>query len=289
MKKTNRPKRPMMKAAAIAALTVGAAGAAQAQVVLGHHYRPHYWDLPTQFDQPFNFPGQTLLYNSTSKAYDDRGKRVDTGLDTDTIFGFTILPHFFKFDPASNWAFAFSLNTYELRIKDSNGFDLSGVGSVIPAFTGWTKPTPDSTIGFDILIGTPFSISSKLDSHLWDYYLRGFYDLNVNNWNIDAVIGYHTADPQRSSISKPKDEYHFNGRLGYDFRNAIQSNMRVTPYLSTDYLRNEDNSSHVWNVGAGLMVTHKDATTWSFGISRTIDGRNVPETRALLAQVWMPF
>jgi len=65
--------------------------------------------------------------------------------------------------------------------------------------------------------------------------------------------------------------------------------MRVTPYLSTDYLRNEDNSSHVWNVGAGLMVTHKDATTWSFGISRTIDGRNVPETRALLAQVWMPF
>lgn len=289
MKRINCLKRPLIKAAVLAGLTAGAVGAAQAQIVLGHHYRPHYWDLPTKFDKPFNFPGQTLLYNSTSKRYDDDGKRVDAGVDTDTLFGFTILPHFFKFDQASDWAFAFSLNTYELRISDSSGFKLSGVGSVIPAFTGWTKPTADSTIGFDILIGTPFSISSKLDSHLWDYYLRGFYDVNINNWNIEAVVGYHTAEPQGSRVSKPKDEYHLNGRLGYDFKNVTQTNMRVTPYVSADYLRNADNSSNVLNVGAGVMVTHKDATSWSVGISKTVDGRNVPETHALLAQVWMPF
>lgn len=289
MKTINRFKRIAFRGTALAGLLAGVVGAADAQVVLGHHYRPHYWDLPTKFDQPFNFPGQTLLFNSTSKRYDDKGKRVDTGVDTDTLFGFTILPHFFKFDPASDWAFAFSLNTYELRIKDSSGTDISGVGSIIPAFTGWTKPTPDSTVGFDILIGTPFSFSSELDSHTWDYYLRGFYDVNIKNWNMEAIVGYHTADPQGGHVSKPKDEWHLNGRLGYDFKNVTATNMRVTPYLSADYLRNSDNSSHVLNMGAGVMVTHKDATSWSVGISKTVDGRNVPETHALLAQVWMPF
>ena len=114
MKTINRFKRSAIRGTVLAGLFAGVVGASDAQIVLGHHYRPHYWDLPTKFDQPFNFPGQTLLFNSTSKRYDDNGKRVDTGVDTDTLFGFTILPHFFKFDPASDWAFAFSLNSRQL-------------------------------------------------------------------------------------------------------------------------------------------------------------------------------
>lgn len=291
MQTTNPQKRPLLRGAAmlgLAGLLAGVAGTAQAQIVLGHHYRPHYWDLPTKFDKPFNFPGQTFLYNSTRNSYDANGNKVDGGVDTDTLFGFTIVPHFFKFEPASDWAYAFSLNTYELRITTPDS-KLSGVGSLIPAFTGWTKPTDNSTIGYDILVGTPFSASSKLDSHTWDYYLRGFYDVNVNNWNIETVVGYHTADPQWKSVAKPKDEYHFNARVGYDIHGVSATDMRVTPYVSADYQRNEDNSSHVLNAGGGVMVKHKDFTIWSVGLSRTVKGQNVPETKALLAQVWMPF
>lgn len=288
MQQQNRSLHRLFRAAILACLMAGLLGSAQAQVALGHHYRPHYWDLPTNFDKPFTFPGQTFLYNSTRNRYDGNGKKVDTGTDTDTLFGFTIVPHFFKFDPASEWAYAFSVSTYEFSSRTPTS-RLSGIGSLIPSFTGWTKPTKNSTIGYDILVGTPFSGSSKLDSHTWDYYLRGFYDVNVNNWNIEAVVGYHTAQPQWNSVSKPKDEYHLNGRVGYDIQGVAPGGMRVTPYVSADYQRNEDNSSNVFNAGGGVMVAHKDFTIWSVGFSKTVNGRNVPETKAILAQVWMPF
>jgi len=288
MKKQKPFKLGLIHALVLAGLGAGAAGTAQAQIVLGHHYRPHYWDLPNKFDNAFVFPGQTFLYNSTRKAYDGRGNKVDTGVDTDTLFGFTIIPYFFKFDKNSDWAYAFSMNTYEFRSSTGNS-SVQGVGSLIPAFTGWTKPTATSTLGYDILIATPFALSSSLDSKQWDYYLRGFYDVNINNWNIEAVIGYHTARPEHRDLARPKDEYHINGRLGYDIHGVTGLGLRVTPYLSTDYQRNEDNSSHVINVGGGVMVTHKNYMNWTLGYSKTVKGQNVPETNALLAQVWMPF
>lgn len=154
MKKQKPFKLSLIHALLLAGLGAGAAGTAQAQIVLGHHYRPHYWDLPNQFDNAFVFPGQTFLYNSTRKTYDNHGNKVDTGVDTDTLFGFTIIPYFFKFDKSSDWAYAFSMNTYEFRTS-SGGASVQGVGSLIPAFTGWTKPTANSTLGYDILIATP--------------------------------------------------------------------------------------------------------------------------------------
>lgn len=284
----NHTSRSFASLCVLAATIAGAPGAAEAQVVLGHHYRPHYWDLPTQFDQPFVFPGQTLLYNSTSKAFDDKGKRVDTGVDTDTLFGFTIVPYFFKFSADSDWAHAFSINTYEFRSSSANG-SISGVGSLIPAFTGWTKPTSASTLGYDILLGTPFSFSSELDSKLWDLYLRGFYDVNIRNWNAEAVVGYHTAFETRSAVSKPRDEYHLNLRLGYDFKGVGAIGLRVTPYLSGDYQRNDKDTANVTNVGGGVFVTHRSGMQWSVGYSKSVDGRNLPETNAVLAQFWMPI
>lgn len=270
-----------------AIVVVGAAPTrAGAQLVLGHHYRPHYWDLPVDFDKPFVFPGQTFVYNSTRSSYDASGKKVDGGVPTDTLFGFTIVPEFFKFDPASRWAFAFSMNTYEFRQTAQGSDPFEGVGSVIPAFTGWTKPTPNSTAGFDSLLSTPFAISPRLDTHTWDLYLRAFYDVNLAGWNAEAVAGYQTSFVQTAGTQKPKDQFHLNGRLGYDLKNVSGVGLRVTPYVSADYQRNDDNSSYVTNLGGGLMVTHKSFTSWSVGYSRSVAGKSVPETNAVLAQLW---
>lgn len=273
--------------AVTAILVLGAAPTrAAAQLVLGHHYRPHYWDLPVEFDKPFTFPGQTFVYNSTDASFDASGKKVHSGVPTDTLFGFTIIPEFFKFDPASTWAFAFSMNTYEFRQAAPGANAFEGIGSVIPAFTGWTKPTANSTAGFDSLLSTPVALSSKLDSHTWDLYLRAFYDLNVANFNAEAVAGYQTSFVQTGGTARPRDQYHLNGRLGYDLKDVSAIKLRVTPYLSADYQLDEKNSSHVVNLGGGLMVTHRTATSWSVGYSRSVSGRNMPETNAVLAQLW---
>jgi hypothetical protein len=257
---------------------------AEAQLVLGHHYRPHYWDLPTEFDKSFVFPGQTFVFNSTDQAYDGSGKKV-TGAPTDTLFGFTLIPEFFKFDPKSDWAFAFSLNTYEFRTVSAGALGVEGVGSVIPAFTGWTKPTANSTVGFDSLLATPFAASSKLDSGTWDAYLRAFGDANLAGFNAEAVVGYQTSFVQRAG-KKPQDQYHLNGRLGYDVKDVSALHLRITPYLSADAQTAANGSSRATNVGGGLMVTHRNFTNWSVGYSRTVSGKNVPETNAVLAQAW---
>jgi hypothetical protein len=269
-------------AGAIVALCV-APSRAEAQLVLGHHYRPHYWDLPTSFEKPFTFPGQTFAYNSTDASYDASGKRV-RGTPTDTLFGFTLVPQFFKFDPTSDWAFAFSLNTYEFRSMNA-GNVVEGVGSVIPAFTGWTKPTENSTVGFDSLVSTPFSMSSKLNSGTWDGYLRAFGDVNLAGVNAEAVVGYQTSFVQRTG-KRPQDQYHLNGRIGYDVKDVTAIRLRVTPYVSADSQLAVDRSSRALNLGGGLMVTHRNFTNWSVGYSRTASGKNVPETNAVLAQLW---
>lgn len=269
------------------ALTPFVGSTAYAQV-LGHHYRPHYWDLPTDFDNSFVFPGQTMYYSSSDKSYNAKGDKVtDPAGKTDTLFGFTIIPYFFKFDKSSDWAYALSLNTYEFRMSTPSGVVANGVGSVIPSFEAWTKPTKDSTIGYDILLSTPFSLSSSLDSKAWDLYVRGFYDLNINNWNIEGIVGYQTTFPE--SGSKPKDQYHFNGRLGYDFKGVTPAGLRVTPYVSTDYQVNEGNTAHLLNVGGGVLFTNKNFVSVSVGYSKSVKGQNMPETNAVLAQVWFPL
>jgi hypothetical protein len=256
---------------------------AEAQLVLGHHYRPHYWDLPTEFEKPFTFPGQTFVYNSTDKSFDASGRKV-TGAPTDTLFGFTLVPEFFKFDPKSDWAFAFSLNTYEFRSITGNNL-LEGVGSVIPAFTGWTKPTANSTVGFDSLLSTPFSVSSKLNGGTWDAYLRAFGDVNFASFNAEAVVGYQSSFVQRSG-KRPEDQVHLNGRVGYDVKDLTTLRLRVTPYVSADTQFAVDGSSRVTNLGGGLMVTHRNFTNWSVGYSKSVSGKNAVETNALLAQLW---
>jgi hypothetical protein len=267
-----------------AVVALGAApSVAEAQLVLGHHYRPHYWDLPTEFEKPFTFPGQTFVFNSTDKSFDANGKRV-TGAPADTLFGFTLVPEFFKFDPKSDWAFAFSLNTYEFRSIAGSSV-VEGVGSVIPAFTGWTKPTANTTVGFDSLLSTPFSVSSKLNSGTWDAYLRAFGDANFAGFNAEAVVGYQTSFVQRSG-KRPGDQYHLNGRLGYDVKDVTAVRLRVTPYLSADTQLAADGSSRVANAGGGLMVTHRNFTSWSVGYSKSLSGKNAPETNAVLAQLW---
>ena len=279
--------RSWLLAMAIGAIVaIGAPSPAEAQLVLGHHYRPHYWDLPVQFEKPFVFPGQTFVYNSTTASYDAAGKKVKGGVPTDTLFGFTIVPEFFKFDPASSWAFAFSMNTYEFRQTAPGANTFEGVGSVIPAFTGWTKPTPNSTAGFDTLLGTPFAVSPKLNTHAWDVYLRAFYDVNLANFNAEAVVGYQTSFVQSAGTTRPRDQFHLNGRLGYDVRNVSAAGLRVTPYLSADWQRNENDSTHVTNLGGGVMVTHRNFTSWSVGYSKSVSGKSAPETNAVLAQLW---
>lgn len=285
--KCNRWKQKLVKVLVLLGTAAGLAGAAQAQV-LGHHYRPHYWDLPTEFENGFVFPGQTLYYSSSDKSFDSDGHKIKNPAGkTDTLFGFTIIPYLFKFEKNSDWAYAFSLNTYEFRLRTPDSVVANGFGSIIPAFTGWTKPTANSTAGYDILLATPFAITSSLDSKAWDLYLRGFYDLNINNWNVDAVVGYHTNFPE--SGGKPKDEYHLNGRLGYDIRGVTGLGLRVTPYVSADYQTNEGSSAYLMNMGGGVMVTHKNYMSWSLGYSKSTKGRNMPETDAVLAQIWFPL
>lgn len=287
--KTNAFKLKISNFVILAGLAAGAciSSTAQAQV-LGHHYRPHYWDLPTEFENGFVFPGQTMYYSSSDKSFDANGNKVTNSTGkTDTLFGFTIIPYFFKLDKSSDWAYAFSMNTYEYRLSNPSGVVANGVGSVIPSFEAWTKPTKNSTIGYDILLSTPFSISSSLDSKAWDLYLRGFYDLNINNWNIEAIIGYQTTFPE--SGNKPKDQYHFNGRLGYDIKGVSDLGLRVTPYISADYQVNQGNTAYLMNVGGGVLVTHKNFMSWSVGYSKSVKGENMPETNAMLAQVWFPL
>lgn len=279
--------RSWLLAMAIGAIVaIAAPTTAEAQLVLGHQYRPHYWDLPVEFEKSFVFPGQTFVYNSTGASYDAGGNKVNGSVPTDTLFGFTIIPVFFKFDPASSWAFAFSMNTYEFRQTSPGADAFEGVGSVIPAFTGWTKPTPNSTAGFDTLLATPFAVSSKLNTQTWDLYLRAFYDVNVANFNAEAVVGYETSFVQSVGTSRPRDQLHLNGRLGYDVKNVSGAGLRVTPYLSADWQRNDNNSSHVTNLGGGVMMTHRSATSWSVGYSKSVAGKSVPETNAVLAQLW---
>jgi len=112
------------------------------------------------------------------------------------------------------------------------------------------------------LAATPFSVSSKLDSHLWNLYARGFYDVNIGNVNVETVLGYHTAIRQGNSVAKPPDEYHANARVGYDFKNVAATGWRVTPYLAADDQRNWGNTSKVLNLGLGVAVSHKNGVTW---------------------------
>lgn len=278
--------------AAIVLATTASLQVVEAQglpVIFGHHYRPHYWDLPTEFSEGFWFPGQTLSYNSTDKKYDAHGNKVSLGGTHDFVFGFTILPYLFKFNPSDAWAYAFSLNTYEYKDRFDGTPGLSGVGNLIPAFTGWTKPTKASTVGYDILLGLPIVASKDMDQRKTDIYLRGFYDTNINNVNFEGVTGYHHAFKGRGETVGYKDDYHVNFRLGYDIVGVTGRDLTVTPYVALDRQWNQGNTQSLTNAGLGVRVGHKNFMNWTVSYTKSLNGRDMIEANMLQSQIWWPI
>lgn len=261
-------------------------------VLNGQQYRPHYWDLPTEFKGSFMFPGQMIFNNSTSTKYDASGKKVGIGSTQYATVGITAIPNVFKFKDSDSWAYAGGIDLLEVKMSSSDPAQakFSGVGNVMADFIAWTKPDANSTVGYNIILGTPVNFVGDDLTKNTDLYLRTFYSKNFGDINFETAAGYQHTWKGKGVTGDIKDNYNINFRLGKDFNNVSGLNLRVTPYIGADHMRTQGNTQNLTNMNYGIQVGHKSGMTWGVSYINSVAGKNAPFSANMLqAQLWFPM
>ncbi len=292
--KVNFPK--PLRAASLAVACLIGTNLAQADIGLpvlnGQQYRPHYWDLPTDFKSSFMFPGQMVFYNATDTKFDAHGNKVDIGSTQYATVGLTAIPNVFKFKDADNWAYAFGIDLLEVRMSsgDPDQASFSGVGNVMADFIAWTKPDANSTVGYNVILGTPVNIAGDDITRNTDLYLRGFYSRNINNFNLEAAAGYQHSWKGSGVEGDIEDNYNVNLRVAYDFNNVSDRKLRISPYIGVDHMWTQDNGQNLTNMNYGVQFAHASGMTWGMSYIGSVRGKNAPFSANMLqAQLWFPW
>ena len=258
-------------------------------MVNGQHYRPHSWDLPTQFQGRFFIPGQILFHNVTDQRYNAQGQRTSLGDTYRTTFGITALPVMFKLNDGDDWAYIAGIDILELKVSNSSGTLMSGVGNVLGDFTAWTKPDADSTVGFNVLLGTPLHVADDRLTRNKDLFLRSFYNRNLGAFNVAGALGYQHTYAAPASVGVVRDNYHVNLRFGRDFGVQTPIAARVTPFLGLDRMWTDGGVSSLTNASVGVHLAYADGTSWGVSKVRSLSGKNAPFADMWQFQVWTLF
>lgn len=268
-------------------------GVAQADITIpvvnGQHLRPHFWDLPNRFEGRLFTPGQMLFVNQSHQYYGANGQRGDYAGGTQrTVYGITALPVAFKLKPGDDWAYIAGLDIQELTVTDDTGTLFSGQGNVLGDFIAWTRPSPDTSMGVNVLLGTPLHMGGDRLSRNQDLHLRGFVSHNVAGHNLEATVGYQHTYDSPASLPRVRDNYHVNLRWGRDWMVETLA-ARATPYVGYDRMWTDSGYAQLTQASVGVQLAHAKGTSWGVSRLRSLSGRNAPVADMWQAQLWLLY
>lgn len=273
--------------AACALLATGLApGLASAQVtfdVIG----PHEYDLPVNY-QPWNVFVQYVTVQDNDKAFDASGDRMSLRPESRSIVGLSKWVHFFTVDSLPDVGMGFEVIQPEVNVRvdatDVSGSRTSsGFGDTLLGYAIWYKPAEGATLGLQTFIQMPIGSNDVSDTNwknltsvLWYVPFGGGF-----GWTGDLGVVFQSP---RDDGVHPGTTVHTNNRFGYKATDLLE------PFVAIDYehtgkgsLRGggDTPSSHVLDVGAGVMFNLYKNQSLALRYSHSIDGESRGSTNSV--------
>jgi hypothetical protein len=265
--------------------------------------RPQSYEFPLDYKEPYDSFGQFIQYNDDRKAFNNNGDKV-SGPGTDTFVGLSSRLHYWKFDSMPDVGWVASLTVPEVRVQGS-GFSASGIGDPLIGGLAFIKPSPSSTLGFQLLAQVPIG-TSKVTTDTWSLWPAVFYDIWFENRiNFDLLVGGILRSTTHKTGANDLDQgntFHANMRLGVGTEPVIYSkSFYAIPFVGVDYQKTGKGKDKV--TGLDLPDSESNETAVSLGVlfqlqrKKTYDqfeihyakgtrGKNTSVTDGVFMQYW---
>lgn len=249
---------------------------------------PHEYELPIDFNKPWDIAVQYLNGNGAGSTYNGLGQRKATG-GSHTWQGMSKWVHFWKFRNIPNVGFGWEIIQVE-NYKLANGTNYGGLGSTISGPVAWFKPNKKSTFGIQAFLQTPRGTRDALSPDYWSANLNLVFDYEWKHFSFGGDLGTVVATTR----------LHEKGQHSYTPGTSYYTNLRFSwkaskiaePFFALDWQNSNgtydhtakhwmsDTSSREIALGVGMMFPLTKALTFTARYSHSVEGRNVPETNA---------
>lgn len=286
----------MVAAVLIATPSALSAGRAAAADITFAVIGPHEYELPVNYDQPFNALVQYGEVNENSRNWNSSG-HTSNGSGGSLYEGLTKYVYFFDFKALPNVGFAAEVIEPEVYVSDSTPHT-SGLGGTIFGFAFWTKPNKFSTFGFQSFGQAPDSTGKLAVGEAWNNLSSFLFDYQFKHFDFggDAGIVFRGTGNFPGNVKQDRsDLFHFNGRLGFKVHPVIE------PFLALDWTSTNsshdgytgqeiiDSAFHETAIGAGANIAFSKKAGLTLRYSRGIDGRNTSVTNATYFKLYYVF
>ncbi|WP_019919501.1 transporter [Methyloversatilis discipulorum] len=282
-----RAAKAVVSAAGIAlALLSGSASAQTTFDVIG----PHEYDLPVNFDQPFNVFVQYATVQRDSRLFDNDGDR-QRGNSAQKIIGLSKYVRFWTSESNRNIGLAFEVIQPTVGIRNRDAVDpdarhISGFGDTITGAAIWYKPTPGSTLGFQTFLQIPIGDKDVSDTNWKNLSSLLWYVPLTERIGWTGDLGF-VAQSRRDDGNRPGMLWHTNNRFGYRVNDWLE------PFAGVDYERisgrNGADDSWGFDGSLGVMFHYYGNQSIALRYSHGIEGENRPVNNSInikYAYVW---
>jgi hypothetical protein len=268
--------------------------------------RPQSYQFSTNFRDPYDSFGQFIQANDDSRAFNDKGEKVD-GSGGQTYVGLSSRLHYFKLDSLPDWGWVASVTVPEVRVQGKSR-SASGLGDPLVGGLAWTNPTPTTTVGVQAYVQAPIG-NSSVTTDTWSFWPSVFANAWLGRVNIDLLVGgilRGTTHKDGAADIERGDTGHANLRLGYSL--SPPEDPFAIPYFAVDFQKTgktrgaggadvAGSDSRETAVGLGVLFQLKPGAIhlWqnqktydqlSLHYSRGVSGKNTSLTNGLFAQYW---
>lgn len=256
---------------------------------------PQEYNLPVNFPQPFNVVVQYGEFNNTNQAWGPSGGLYRT--PTYSLFeGLSKYVRFWTIDGVPNIGFAYQVIVPEVMVTGPAGFSVRGIADPLTGPVAYFKPTPNSTIGVEPLVGIPIG-ESQISNHYWEFLPVVFYDFQADPFSFTGQSGAILR-----SIQTAPDTPRVN--QGTTFFTSLRLGWKATkfwePFLAFDwqttsaakyaYIGGEAAPANAETaLGVGVMAHFSPVASLTLRYSRGVEGYNTSLTNAgylKFAYVW---
>lgn len=248
---------------------------------------PHEYDLPVDFEKPFNVFVQYGDGNAAGSYYNGQGARCP-GMGSHTWAGMSKYVHFWSMKSIPHVGFAYEvIQTESYRLADGTNF--GGLGPVISGPAVWFKPNAHSTFGIQTFMETPSATRAVLNPQYWSNLSSFMFDYEWKHFSFDgdlgAVVG-STLHQKGQHSYHPGTAFHSNLRFSWKASRALE------PFFALDWqnvagLYDNTMAHYVANtssrevaLGVGVMWNITPTLNITTRYSHSVEGRNVPESNA---------
>ncbi|GAA4494945.1 transporter [Gluconacetobacter tumulicola] len=257
---------------------------------------PHEYELPIDFNKPWDILVQYVNGNAAGSVYNTMGQRQARG-GSHTWQGMSKWVHFWKFRGIPNVGFGWELIQVENYVL-ADGTNYGGLGPTISGPVVWFKPNRKSTFGMQAFMQTPSGTRDALSTNYWSVNLNLVFDYEWKNFSFDGdvgtVVGATLHETGRHSYT-PGTTFYTNLRFSWKASKVAE------PFFALDWQNAgglydhtagnwvSDSSSREIALGVGMMFPLTRSLTFTTRYSHSVDGRNVPETNAWFGKIIYVF